>query len=999
MGRDARRVKTIRDDYEIAAICEGLERDLEAQVRGQSVPIATFVRGIHEALSFEVLKRKTSTSMSARKYQEPLGVFLLAGPSGVGKTLLAQTAAERLGQLGFESRRFDMSGYANQEADNYLTGFSSTYANSQPGELTHYVKEHQRSVLIFDEVEKASQKVKQLFLQIIEEGVLHDNYTQEDVPFGRTILVFTTNAGRSAYENETRSDLSSLPTRVIVDALSKEASSDSDSSAGTIPPALVSRLASGTIVMFNRLCAHDLLEVIRSTCEEESDAFQVTSGLRISVDDNVPAAILFGSGGLEDCRTVRGNAKSFLEDMKNRMVDAWVARHPEGDGAARPTQLDVTVQLDGADPQVQALFRPIPKARVLCCMPKDVFDDISGRAERAGMGVSFVRPDAGVGGEGPWEWVASWVKAAGDFDLALVDVAYWKDEGGSARSTSYLGITDVDTRGRRVLQHLRKEHPDCPVYVLRPRRNWHWLDDADRRSLMAAGARGFLDQQSTGFLDGLADAVDALSQERQVLQLTRSHKVLRYHTQLPVPDEGGSQAIRLCDLSLEPSRDSEDADKLMSPLEIPTDDFEDIVGNEGAKKVLRIASACLKDPRRFRQESVRMPRGILLYGAPGTGKTMLSRAMAHDADAEFIPTSGSELRNGGSQRIKELFALARKYAPSIVFIDEIDPIVLPRERSGVPQLTEALLTQMDGFDQGAGRPVLVLAATNFAPEGFDAAAMRRFDYKVHVDVPSDDERRELIRASIRKSPVLSGITDAGVEYLVKQTAGKGYAPIVTLLNRAALGALSSEPSQVVDDEMLREVYEQDAFGETHEIDDARRLSTARHECGHALVAYLSGIAPESITVVARESYEGLTSLDLDGVAVSRAYLMAMVRMQLAGRAAEVVYYGEGKGLNAGARSDLQKATQLLRQGLCSFGLDRQFGMAVQDGNASLRANDAVSAYLEAALKDAIQAVEDHRDAIDELVGILMDTRYASRETIGEVFSRHGIAFTPWGSRP
>ncbi|WP_059055113.1 AAA family ATPase [Tractidigestivibacter scatoligenes] len=1035
VGRRSQKTSTLRpipmdsvlpgglaDGRAISRRCDEIKARLGECVKGQAGPIENFCTGIEAALVCRLVRSRRKAGGRSGDDKRPLGVFTFCGPSGVGKSFLSEKAAEELESYGFCYHRFDMSGYMDHESANYLVGFPKTYKDARSGDLTRYVRENPQSVIVFDEIEKAHEQVKHLFLQVLQEGELYDNYEEKNVSFSDTILIFTTNAGRAAYEGETGTDLSGIPTRVIVDAIGKDRLSNG---APAIPSALLSRLAAGNVIMFNRLGARDLLAICNKEFDRMGAQYLETSNIEVTHDEYVPTAILLSKGGLSDARSVRGDTEKFVTENMGELFHSLDEEARRGAQPDRPQKVEFSVNLEGiADERIRGYFTGKRSFKVACLAnPSNATreklkgNEVAEHTTRDGKRVEFLYPrDLGFG-EAPENRpsLPEVVDKLDSCDAVLIDFAFGWDTTRPDDSVRFYDAMDLKTYGRRCFEYLRARKPLLPVFVIRPRGGWHYPSKAERQSFLEKGARGFIDTEKSSFFEDLCDAIDVAEQEKDILSLARARKVLEFRTVIPRARRSGllssnAYSIRLDEFSLSVAPDSGDADDVLNGLDIPEDSFDDVIGNRVAVDSLKKASACLRDPYPFLDNSLSMPRGILLYGSPGTGKTMMARAMAHDADAVFIPTEANKLLNGGSREIHRIFGVARRYAPSIIFIDEFDNIGQPRERLSVggQAVVNALLTEMDGFKNDSTRPVMVLAATNFSPSDLDAAAMRRFDTKLLITVPGDSDRERLIMRAVARIPALGvnkegtrGISAAGITYLVNETRGWSPAKIVDLINfmgREAL--LADDNSSKSCDAWVRELFELHEYGEAHEVSKEDEKAVAVHESGHALVAYVSGIRPRSITNIARSWYLGLTKVDLDTHSNrSLASFLANVRVSLGGRAAECDYFGSipgkgsAEGINTGARADLQNATQNLLRALCQFGLDRRFGMAIYpNGQYSPSATERVNGYLDYEFSEACRIIQEHKDALYGLSTVLSNKRYLSGDEIKGILEEYHVKF-------
>ncbi|GAA5511333.1 ATP-dependent zinc metalloprotease FtsH [Deinococcus carri] len=435
--------------------------------------------------------------------------------------------------------------------------------------------------------------------------------------------------------------------------------------------------------------------------------------------------------------------------------------------------------------------------------------------------------------------------------------------------------------------------------------------------------------------------------------------------------------------------------------------FQDVAGCDEAKQDLQEVVDFLRHPERYHQLGARIPHGVLLVGPPGSGKTLLAKAVAGEARVPYFSISGSdfvEMFVGvGAARVRDLFEQARKSAPCIVFIDEIDAVGRKRgvnlqggndERE---QTLNQLLVEMDGFS--SGQEVIILAATN-RPDVLDAALLRpgRFDRQVVVDAPDVRGREMILRIHARKKP-LDPSVDLGI--IARRTAGMVGADLENLLNEAALGAARAGRSRIVmrDVEEARDRVLMGPERRSLVVREADRKVTAYHEVGHALAAQLLPHAHRvaKLTVVPRGRAAGFMMPDADDrLHVTRPALEDMIAVALAGRAAEEVVYGE---VTTGAQNDFQQATGLARRMVTEWGMSSRIGkvaLATDEGNflgggpqplpmseaTAYAVDEEVRALIDAAYDRALSLVREHLAQVHEVVRVLM-----RRETLsGEEFS-------------
>jgi cell division protease FtsH len=425
--------------------------------------------------------------------------------------------------------------------------------------------------------------------------------------------------------------------------------------------------------------------------------------------------------------------------------------------------------------------------------------------------------------------------------------------------------------------------------------------------------------------------------------------------------------------------------------------FSDVAGIDEAKAELSEIVDFLRSPERYGRLGGRMPHGVLLSGAPGTGKTLLARAVAGEAHAAFFSISASEFIEAivgvGASRVRDLFAKAKEAAPSIIFIDELDAI--GRSRQGSVSVTgsndereqtlDQILTEMDGFE--SSQAVVVLAATN-RPDVLDSALLRpgRFDRRVAVQPPDRKGRAEILEVHTRSIPLDD---DVDVQAIAASTPGMVGADLANLANEAALLAArrNHEKVQMSD---FTDSLEKILLGAPRGIvlSPADRERTAYHESGHALVGMLTpGADPvRKVSIIPRGMALGVTlsSPDSDRVSYSLEELDAKIRVALAGRVAEEVVYG---AITTGAESDIQQLTQIARQMVGRWGMsttigpiavlaDEGQGMFLPGASETSQqtqriVDEEVHTLVETAHKEVTRLLEEHRDQLESLAQALL----------------------------
>ena len=364
--------------------------------------------------------------------------------------------------------------------------------------------------------------------------------------------------------------------------------------------------------------------------------------------------------------------------------------------------------------------------------------------------------------------------------------------------------------------------------------------------------------------------------------------------------------------------------------------FSDVAGEEEAKENLQEIVTYLKDPTKYREIGAKMPKGVLLVGPPGTGKTMLAKAVAGEADVPFFSMSGSEFVEMfvgmGASKVRDLFRQAKEKAPCIVFIDEIDAIGQKRSGGNIggnderEQTLNQLLTEMDGFDENTG--VIILAATN-RPESLDPALTRpgRFDRRVPVELPDLKGREDILKVHAKNVRIADNVD---FNKIARMAAGASGAELANIINEAALRAVRMH-RRFVTQEDLEESIEVVIAGYQKKnaiLTDKEKMIVSYHEVGHALVAALqTGTAPvQKITIIPRTSGALGYTMQVDEgnhYLYSKDELMKEIATLCGGRSAEEIEFGL---VSTGASNDIEKATKLARQMITQYGMSDDFGM-------------------------------------------------------------------------
>ncbi len=447
--------------------------------------------------------------------------------------------------------------------------------------------------------------------------------------------------------------------------------------------------------------------------------------------------------------------------------------------------------------------------------------------------------------------------------------------------------------------------------------------------------------------------------------------------------------------------------------------FKDVAGAKEAKEELEEVVDFLKSPKKFLEIGAKIPKGLLLMGAPGTGKTLLARAVAGEAGVPFYHLSGSEFVEMfvgvGASRVRDLFKEAKRNSPAIIFIDEIDAVGRSRgiglgggndERE---QTLNQILVEMDGFEPN--EKLIVIAATN-RPDVLDRALLRpgRFDRRVTIDLPDRESREDILQVHSKGKPLAE---DVNLKVVAERTSGFSGADLASIMNEAAILAAREGRKLISQYDLIRSI-EKVMLGperKTHILSEKEKEKTAYHEAGHALVASMLPNADpvHKISIISRGNAGGYTlKLPIDDKKLNTEKdFIDDIAMAFGGYAAELEVYGN---LSTGPSNDLQVITSMARDMVMKYGMNKKVGpVAIENDerkvvygnfadskniigdNLANAVDDEIKKICEEGLETAKKIVKEKRGVLDYIAKELMEKENLEREEFEDILILHGIA--------
>lgn len=893
---------------------------------------------------------------SIETQQGPRLIFTFAGPSGVGKTYLASQLQAQLHEFektGYVFNVFNMEHYGDEKDAMKLFGTGVQYSDASLGMLTSAVRAQPRQIFLFDEIEKAHNVVIQSLLSILDSGIAKDQTSQETIDFSQCIIIFTTNLGQDVLKNNIQNNALS-----IFDLLQQ---SENPSNKTKLSPEFINRLAKGFPILFAELKVNHLLRL----AEMQVNKIQSSeANLTYHWPDNFASFML---QSMSPDISVRG-LNSCLAKHKSMMLSRAIPYFTED-----CLQVNFQVAIENSQTAGQLM------AIQLLLLDDDarVFEQI--KNHQPGINIVLC---ASV------ENLHHAIESSHP-DVLLIDI--------ETLNNNHVQLKEV------ISELLAKNHK-TPIFT------YHIIDEYHQPTVQPLPhevREHFsinLNDYANSFAQMLSRVQYYLDTERKLFNMQRRNEQLQYRCE--VNQQGDDYHVLYKQLSvvqLIKSIDLQEGDLFKQTL--PTLKLDDVIGLERAKKRLTEVVNWLKSPEKLANFGVKVPSGFLFAGPPGTGKTFLAKALAGESGLPFFSVSSSELSEshsgGTTQNIKKLFATARKYAPSIIFIDEIDAIAAKRSNAtqGADRdrnlTVNALLTEMDGFTVHSD-PIFILAATNH-PQFLDSAILRpgRFDETIYCDLPNAGARKQFFTRFCKKHQI--AFTAEELQQLSISSQGMSSAEIEQVFRESVYQAVGE--NKPLTSEQIKQTMIRVSYGSPSDhivLSTPEKQRTAYHEAGHLLLCKL--LFPNQpidfVTIEPRNHALGFvaTRAATEYESLSTARVKHQLEMLLAGRVAEKIYTGSVDEISAGASGDIEKATKLAMHAIYEGGLDASVGPVnvglltkFEESYLLLKAQSAVQRWLQDAEKSVEVRLIKHRTQLDHIANTLVEKESLIGEEIEALF--------------
>lgn len=918
-----------------------LNRELNKKIIGQVKAVSQLSNGY--------------LSSSLASLQGPRLIYTFAGPSGVGKTYLGASFCELLNQYeqsGYAFTEFNMEQYSHEKDAMKLFGSGVQYTDASLGTLTSKVRALPRHILLFDEIEKAHSTVIQSLLSLLDKGIAQDQTSQELIDFKQCIVIFTSNLGQEVLARNTQKHALN-----VFDVLRQAAN---PSSGTRLSFEFINRLAKGYSVLFSSLRANHYLHIAEQAVSQPAKTnHNVTFNWPVRFSSFLVKAL----APEISARQIGTKLSKIKADILTKSADLL---------DDQSEVIEFTVAVNENVTQV--------KARQVLLFDND---------KRLHDALNMLDTKVNIDHIFSLEPLPGQMKQQRP-DALLIDTE---------------SVSQSQTTLSEIIEKVREQNGSIPIFTYQLTTTEKVLQSDNACVDVLEHFFIQLENIEQGFTELLSKVSHYLTIEKTIQRMLSRHEALEYTLSV---DKRDNKLIATFDnldyKQLIQSKDLQESALFQQSL--PSAKLDDVIGLERAKMRLTEVIGWLKYPEKLSNFGIKVPTGFLYAGPPGTGKTMLAKAVAGECKLPFFSATAAELSSphssGTTENIKSVFAVARKYAPSILFIDEIDAIAGRRtvNNDGASRdrnlTVNALLTELDGFNTPQ-EPVFVMAATNY-PDLIDDALTRpgRFDEIIYCDLPNKKARRIFFERFADKNNL--SWPNQTVDQLANVSQGMSAAQIDQVLRESIYQAVgNNEPLSTahVKHTIVRIVYGSPSDHITLSKEEKRR--TAYHEAAHLLTHKL--LFPthpvDFVTIEPRNQALGFvaTRNPDEYESLSKQKVRDQLQVLLAGKVAEAICSGDQNQVSTGASNDIEKATRLAMHAIYECGLEASVGSLnvamltkYEESELLSKAQNAVKTWLENAEENVTALLHVHLDQLERVAQALLEKESLVKDEIDKLFS-------------
>ncbi|QQK58803.1 AAA family ATPase [Shewanella sp. LC6] len=886
---------------------------------------------IGQPLATENISAHLCALLLGKHHTKHLGVSTFLGTSGTGKTYLAGCIGDIFTNtlsLEYQVKILNMEQYSDARDAMKLFGSGAQYIDSALGDLTLSVTKNPRTIILFDEIEKAHPQVVQSLLTLIDKGYALDQTTKRKIDFSLCYFIFTSNIGSGEF-SAANANLEFDPVEILT-----RRNKDKDR---VLSPEMANRLAAGNITVFKPFKAKDLVKI---AYREAINSHQ-RSKIKWPVS-TLPEIILASLGGSATPRSIATQ----LNKIEGRIINELIDKLP--------------------DYQMNHLNKIRFSSTQLIEQEMVSFSIVSSQTFIPICNDSNVEVFSGS-------------------ELTSIEAAF-----ASKANAILIDESSMTVETSSVIQ-LMKMHPEKVIYTC------SFESQSSKITSFSETIQSHYGMKESACAEIFNQVISEVQSQNRLIMATENS--LRRN--IGVTFDFGYQLmndgieVRFCSFSQKQRVSAKDAKlPFLSFAGKPTGSLNDVVGLESVKKRLSLIARSMEDKHSQLAEHFSLPKGYLLTGAPGTGKTHLARSLAAESDMFFFAVNSADLLLGNPvDNINQLFDIARRYAPSIIFLDEIDSIAKSRQLTGAQHavVVNALLTAMDGFHKDDSK-IFILAATNNADE-LDSALKRagRFDRTIYFNLPCKEARSVCIQQWFDKQ--LIELTPCLKEELVTMLEGATIGRIREIFNHSVLCSVE-ENTPWHPQSLIEEIRAAKLGSVTLSLkqSEVQLANTAYHEAGH-LVAHKLLLPDVPVDFASIQPRGAALGMVVPGQSeheplLSKHRIKAYLQVLLAGIAAEQMIGLKDDAQTIGGTDDRRKATLLAKRAIVDWGMSEQFGLAIPSelNTSNIQVNTEINDWLTSAFNDVRDLLSNNKLLLDKVSDALIEKEQLDKSDIDRLFS-------------